>query len=106
MELKLTFEDGSEGLTHYGVKGMKWGKHLFGDDPNERLDRNRNLSAINLVSATDRIMSIARRQRAPLTSKDWAGFAATLLGSRGSGPREGFDKVTSRGKKRLQQILG
>lgn len=25
MELKLTFEDGSEGLAHYGVKGMKWG---------------------------------------------------------------------------------
>lgn len=25
MEIKLTFDDGSEGLMHYGVKGMKWG---------------------------------------------------------------------------------
>ena len=32
MELKLTFEDGSKGLAHYGVKGMKWGKHIFGRD--------------------------------------------------------------------------
>ena len=28
MQLKFTFEDGSEALAHYGVKGMKWGKHL------------------------------------------------------------------------------
>lgn len=27
---KFTFEDGSEALAHYGVKGMKWGEHLFG----------------------------------------------------------------------------
>ena len=28
---KLTLDDGSEALMHYGVKGMKWGEHLFGD---------------------------------------------------------------------------
>ena len=28
MDFKFTFEDGSEALAHYGVKGMKWGKHL------------------------------------------------------------------------------
>lgn len=28
MDLKITFEDGSESLAHYGVKGMKWHKHL------------------------------------------------------------------------------
>lgn len=26
MDYKFTFEDGSEALMHYGVKGMKWGK--------------------------------------------------------------------------------
>lgn len=26
MELKFTFEDGSEALMHYGVKGMRWKK--------------------------------------------------------------------------------
>ena len=34
MDLKLTFDDGSEGLAHYGRKGMKWGKHIFGQDEN------------------------------------------------------------------------
>lgn len=29
---KFTFDDGSEALMHHGVKGMKWGQHLFGDD--------------------------------------------------------------------------
>lgn len=28
MDYKFTFEDGSEAFAHYGVKGMKWGKHL------------------------------------------------------------------------------
>lgn len=31
-EFKFTFEDGSESIVHYGVKGMKWGQHLFGKD--------------------------------------------------------------------------
>ena len=26
MDYKFTFEDGSEAIAHYGVKGMKWGK--------------------------------------------------------------------------------
>ncbi len=30
---KFTFEDGSEAFAHYGVKGMKWGKHLKAFDP-------------------------------------------------------------------------
>lgn len=30
MDYKFTFEDGTEALAHYGVKGMKWGKHLKG----------------------------------------------------------------------------
>ena len=25
MDYKFTFQDGSEALMHYGVKGMKWG---------------------------------------------------------------------------------
>lgn len=30
---KFTFEDGSEALMHYGVKGMKWGQHIKAGDP-------------------------------------------------------------------------
>ena len=30
---KFTFEDGSEAFAHYGVKGMKWNKHLKALDP-------------------------------------------------------------------------
>lgn len=30
---KFTFEDGSEAFAHYGVKGMKWNKHLMAFDP-------------------------------------------------------------------------
>lgn len=33
MEVKFTFEDGSEAIAHYGVKGMKWKKHLKATDP-------------------------------------------------------------------------
>lgn len=25
MDYRVTFEDGSEALAHYGIKGMKWG---------------------------------------------------------------------------------
>lgn len=28
----FTFQDGSKALAHYGVKGMKWGIHKFGED--------------------------------------------------------------------------
>ena len=28
----FTFQDGSKALAHYGVKGMKWGVHKFGED--------------------------------------------------------------------------
>lgn len=31
---KFTFEDGSEAFAHYGVKGMKWDKHVKAQDPN------------------------------------------------------------------------
>lgn len=38
MEYKFTFEDGSESIMHYGVKGMKWHKHLKGSLYDEVLD--------------------------------------------------------------------
>ena len=30
---KFTFEDGSEAIAHYGVKGMKWKQHVKAFDP-------------------------------------------------------------------------
>ena len=33
MYYKFTFEDGSEAFAHYGVKGMKWDKHVMAQDP-------------------------------------------------------------------------
>ena len=32
MDFLFTFRDGSKALAHYGVKGMKWGVHKFGED--------------------------------------------------------------------------
>ncbi len=32
MDFLFTFQDGSKALAHYGVKGMKWGVHKFGED--------------------------------------------------------------------------
>ncbi len=41
MDYKFTFEDGSEALVHYGVKGMQWHKHLEGSIYDEVLDSAR-----------------------------------------------------------------
>ena len=36
MKCKFVFDDGSEAIAHYGVKGMKWGKRKA--EPQEEAD--------------------------------------------------------------------
>ena len=55
---KVTFEDGSEYLAHYGVKGMRWGQHLFGNDIVGGLQRVAGDAASAIGGGIDKARSI------------------------------------------------
>lgn len=49
MELKFTFEDGSEAyLQHYGVKGMKWKDHMAKPEDEEKKNKKRAKTLRNI----------------------------------------------------------
>lgn len=58
MDFKFTFEDGSEAIAHYGVKGMKWRQHKA-----QQEEDYKNESEVNAMEFTGDAEGLKRAQR-------------------------------------------
>lgn len=68
MDYLLTFEDGSEALTHHGVKGMKWG--VWNEETRDRYSGEKR------PSLAESIADCASRVNRPRSDEGWQSVAA------------------------------
>lgn len=79
MDVIFTYEDGSQALAHYGVKGMKWGRRkqrprTYSSKRSQLASRLRSTGQ----QVRDRVASIDKKQAAKSAVKFGAGMAISI----------------------------
>ena len=66
MDYKFTFEDGSEAIMHYGVKGMKW-RHR----KQQSMDSDADLAELDLKRTMDRETAAKTLRKNKIKTLSW-----------------------------------